>query len=382
MIVFKTFLKVLKACSFSIILYTVLLIVFGGINMQTGDGNTTFVASKPDILIVNHDDAVGITKNLIDYIEENSNVMNIKNQEDAVRDALFYRDIHYVIYIPEDFREDFLAGKKPTIQVESTGDYQASLAEMMLERYLKVANIYQSSGQSEEEIVQNIDDTLSKKVTVEMTSKLDTDNLSRAIFYYNFASYSILAGCIYVVCLILTSFRQEKIRKRTVVSSMSYQKLNRQLLLSSGLFALVLWIFYTLLGIFLLGEIMFTTHGLVLIFNSFLFTICALALSFLIANVVQNKNTINGIVNVVALGSSFLCGAFVPVELLPNFVLTIAHVLPAYWYIQTNEALRGIEVWNFDSLYPILINMGVILIFIIVFVLLTNIASKRKQKIG
>ena len=36
-----------------------------------------------------------------------------------------------------------------------------------------------------------------------------------------------------------------------------------------------------------------------------------------------NKNAINGIINVVALGSSFLCGTFVPVEFLPNRVFFI-----------------------------------------------------------
>ena len=55
MIIFKTFLKVLNKCKAPIIMYTVFLIFFGGFNMKTSDNSINFVASKPDILIVNQD---------------------------------------------------------------------------------------------------------------------------------------------------------------------------------------------------------------------------------------------------------------------------------------------------------------------------------------
>jgi len=381
MIVFKTFLKVLKACKVPIIMYTVFLISFGGINMQTSDTGTNFVASKPDILIINNDEEKGITKSLINYIEENSNIIDIKDNEDAINDALFYRDVNYVIYIPNNFREDFLNNKNPKIEVKSTGDYQSSLAEMMLERYLKVANIYNNSLDNEEDIIEKVNNTLSKETEVEITSKLDTNNLSKVAFYYNFASYSLLAGCIYVICLILSSFKEKNIKKRTIISSMNYKEYNRKLLLSNSIFSIVLWIFYVLLSFILLGDIMFTTHGLIYIINSFIFTLCALTIAFLIGNLVSNKDAINGIVNVVAIGSSFLCGVFVPMEFLPESVLKIAHILPTYWYIKTNELLRNIEIFNLETLKPIIINMFIIIVFIIIFIIITNIISGKKRKI-
>lgn len=109
---------------------------------------------------------------------------------------------------------------------------------------------------------------------------------------------------------------------------------------------------------------------------------CALTIAFLIATIVNNKNAINGIVNVIALGSSFLCGAFVPVEWLPKTVLTIAHLIPTYWYIQTNELLKTIEVFNFETLKPVIVNMGIILVFAVIFVVITNVVTKKKRRIG
>lgn len=378
MTVFKTFLKVVNKYKATIIMYTVILIAFGGFNMQTSENSTSFVASKPDVLIINQDEEKGLTQNLMEYIKENSNIIDIKETQEAINDALFYRDVNYIIYIPENYRQDFLNGENPKIKIKSTGDYQASLAEMMLERYIKVANIYQGNMESEEELISKINETLSKQTEIEITSKLDINNLSKATFYYNFASYSILAGCVYVICLILSSFKEEKIRKRTIISSMNYEKYNRELLLSNSLFAIIMWLFYVALSFILIGKTMFTAQGLIYITNSFIFTICSVTIAFFIANLVNNKNAINGIVNVVALGSSFLCGAFVPVEWLPDSVLKLAHILPSYWYIQSNEIIKTLETVNFETLKPIMTNMGIILLFSIVFVILTNIISKKK----
>lgn len=382
MTVFKTFLKVLNKCKLPIIMYTVFLIFFGGFNMQTSENNTNFVAEKPDVLIINKDEEKGITKNFVDYIKNNSNIIDIENDEEKVNDALFYRDVNYIIYIPENYREEFLKGNNPEIEIKSTGDYSASYTEMLLSRYIKIANTYVKNVESEEELTSKINETLSKETKIEISSKLDTDNLSKACFYYNFANYSILAGLVYVICLILSSFKKENVQKRTIISSMNYKKINRKLLLSSSLVAIGLWLSYVVLSFILVGNIMFTTHGMMYILNSFIFSICALTIAFLIGNLITNKNAINGIINVVALGSSFLCGAFVPMELLPDSVLKIAHILPSYYYISTNEMLKQLEVINLDTMKPVITNMGVIVIFTAIFIIITNVVSRKKRKIG
>jgi len=253
---------------------------------------------------------------------------------------------------------------------------------MLLERYVKVANIYQGEIESEEELINKINETLSNETNVEITSKLDTNNLSKATFYYNFASYSIMAGAIYVICLIIYSFKEEKVRKRTAISSMNYKTHNRQLLLSNILFALVLWTLYVALSVILIGNVMFDKHGLVYILNSLIFTICAVTIAFLIGNIVSNKNAINGIVNVIALGSSFLCGAFVPMEWLPDSVVMIAKVLPSYWYIRSNDLLKTMEEINFSTLEPIFVGCIVLFSFCVLFIVLNQLVLKYQQKRG
>ena len=167
-----------------------------------------------------------------------------------------------------------------------------------------------------------------------------------------------------------------------MISSTSYKKINQKLLLSLGVIAILLWIFYIALAFILLGKVIFEAHGILYIINSFIFMIVSLSLAFLIGNIVNSKTAINGIINVVALGSSFLCGAFVPMEWLPKYVVSISHILPSYWYIKTNELIKTIEVINLKSIEPLIKNGLVLIIFMIIFITITNIISKKKRRIN
>lgn len=381
MTVFNTVLKIVNKYKFTIILYMVMLIFFGGMNFKTNNNSVNYVATKPDIFIINHDEEVGITKDLIAYLGKNTNIKDLDNNDESINDALFYRDISYVIYIPENFRSDFLNGKNPRINVKTTKEYNSILAENLLDNYIKTAIVYRSNTISEEELIQKVNQVINVSTPVEVTSKLDTNTLSQVTLYFNFLNYCILAGCVYVICLLLSSFRENNIHKRVVISSTNYKKLNRKLLISMGVISFILWILYIALAFILLGSVVISKHGIIYIINSLIFMICALTLAFLIGNIVNNKTAINGIINVVALGSSFLCGAFVPMEWLPDSVLKLAHIFPTYWYIKTNELLKTMEVINFDTLKPIIMNMIVILGFMVIFVFITNVVSNKKRKI-
>ena len=113
-----------------------------------------------------------------------------------------------------------------------------------------------------------------------------------------------------MICLVLTSFQGLPIRKRITISSMNYKKHNAILLASNLLFAMALWLFYGLISFVIVGKAMFSAQGAMYLVNSFVFTLCALTMAFLISSIFNNKEAVNGIVNVVALGSAFLCGAF------------------------------------------------------------------------
>ena len=380
MTVFKTFFRIVNKLKPTIILYTALLIIFGAVNMKTSDNNINFVNSKPDILIINQDVNKGLTKNLIDYMKKNSNIVKVENNEEKINDSLFYREVSYVIYIPKDYRKNVLLGNNPKLDIKKTDEYDAHLSEMMLKRYIKLQNIYNEEAGSEDELITLINDNINDDVNVKITSKVDTSKTYNIAYYFNFASYSILAIIIYIICLVLCSFKEESISKRINISSINYKSHNNKILLASIVFSSIVWFLFVIIGVIVVGDIMFSLRGLISIINSLIFTFCALTLSILISSLTNNKNAISGIVNVIALGSAFLCGAFVPAEYLPSSVLNFAHILPAYYYINSNDLLKNIDVINISSMHPIIINMIIIIMFSILFIILNNVVTRKKRK--
>ncbi len=381
MTVFKTFLQVLKKNKFIVIMYTVILLIFGNFSMQSNQSSTNFEASKPTVFIVNEDKEEGITKDFIKYIKEKCDMAEIENSKEAIDDALFYEDLSLAVYIPQDFGKDFMEGKEPEITIKKRDSYYGSLAEMLLQRYIKVATIYQKNIKNEDELVAKINETISKDIETEVTTKIDTSALTKAARYYNFSSYSFLACLIYIISLIISTFNEEKVKKRTTISSYNYKKFNRILLLGNSLYAFVLWILYVVMSFVFVGPTMVSINGLLFIANSFIFVLCATTLAFFIANFVKNKDSINGIVNVIGLGSSFLCGAFIPQEWLPETVKIIGHVFPTYYFITGNETIAKLEKFNIDTLMPVIVNAGIVIAFSVVFVILTNLVTKKRRKV-
>ncbi len=382
MIVFKTILKILNKLKGMLILYTVMLILITSLT-QTSDNNITkFEESKPDILIINKDEHSDLTNNFVKYLAKHANLADIDiNAEEKINDALFYRDVNYVIYIPKNFTNDILQDKEPIINYKSTNDESASYSQMLVNKYIKTALIYKDYYQAND-LIKKINETLSTNTNVKIKTHLDTSKLSAATRYFNFLNYAFLAGCVYCISMILASLKEENVNKRTIISSYSLRKYNRIVLLSNACVIFLMWLFYMILSFILFKKLMVSFNGILYMINSLVFAFCGLTIGFLIGNITQNKNAIGGIVNVVALGSSFLCGCFVPISYLPNYVLKIAKILPSYYFVTNNELTKSIEIFSWSSIKPLFINTIVIICFGILFIIITNFINKKKQIIN
>lgn len=381
MTVFSTILKILNKLKGMLILYTVMLVAITTINQTSGNKVTNFEESKPDMLIVNNDSKNVITDGFVYYIKKHANIKDIDtSNQDKINDAIFYRDVNFVIYIPQNFGKDLKEGKEPSLKYKETGDEYASYSRMLVEKYIKTVKTYKDYY-SGSQLIEKVNNIVENDTKVQVKSSLDTSKMSTMTAYFNFLNYALLAGCVYCITMILASLKQENVRKRTIVSSFNYRKYNRIVLFSNAIVIVAMWILYMILSLILFKDSMFTANGLAFVLNSLVFALCGLSIGFLIGNITTNKTAIGGIVNVVALGTSFLCGCFVPFEYMPDYVLKIAHILPTYYFVANNQLIKTIESFNMDTLKPIFINVGVVLTFTIVFVILSNYISKKKQRL-
>ena len=378
MTVFKAFLKILNKNKGMIIFYTLLLIGISYMNFSSLESSRNFEQVKPKVHIRDNDNSV-ISKDFVAYVKENAKIVEVDNYGEALDDAIFYRDISYYVSIPENYFNDLINGVDTSLEIKKVNDYDATFAERFVNRYIRLLDFYKSQTTNQEELIKLVRGNLENTVDIQMTTKLDTNGLLKMASYFDFANYSIIASLVFIISIILNSFNNLNIHRRITISSMNYKKHNRYLLLSNLLLSFCLFIVYVLGAIVSVGETVLTYHGLVCVINMGIFIVCSTTFAILIGSLITNRDAIGGLINVVALGSSFLCGSFVPQTYLPSTVLAIGHIFPSFYYIEANDLMQKIEIFNLDSLKPIIINNLIVIGFTIVFIILTNIIIKKKR---
>lgn len=382
MIVFKSYFKIIKKYIPTIVMYTGIFLLFAVLSsIYNQNPSTTFSAVKPNIIIINNDQNGLLTDSFISYLKENANI-EIKDKIDSkVEDALFFRKADYVMTIKENFSKDFMLGKNPKIITKKIpSSYSGAITEILLNNYLDIANLYVRSGVDEKTITTNIINDLNNKIEVDLINQSKVSDITKLSYYYNFANYTFLGIIILIVGIIYSSFNKEMVKKRNLASPMPLNNINRQITLGNLCFCILIWLLYLFFAIILYNKALFTINGLLMMLNSLLFVILALLIGTIIGNLVKNTEANNSIANLISLGSSFICGAFVPQELLGSGVLSFARVLPSYWYIKTNNELSNITSYSFSSLKNVYANIIILIAFIIIYYIILELIIRKKQR--
>lgn len=391
MIVFKTFWRIMKRYWWIVFIYVAILTSLSVINLKTAPV-TDFVDTKPEITIVSQDPSdlatKPFTKNFLNYLSKNTKIIDLKESETT--DALFYQKISMILYIPEDLESKIISGQKITLDYRTSGNYTAELSKNLIKRYFELQRIeiLESKNSSKEQsnilpedsekIISSLNQRLDQSPTVRLASKNAT-NLSKIAAFFNFASYTIMAIILYVTCFINASFNKSPVKKRTMVSSLHLKKYSFSLLLANSIFAFSVFVLLTTLSFFVLGDIVLTPFFIFEILNILLYTLAALTLAELVSTFNLSRDAVSGVVNLLSLAPAFLSGAFVPTYFLPSFVLTIAHIFPTYWFIDTNNKITTMTEFNFSSFLTILPNLLVLVLFSIIFIVANLVLSKKKR---
>ncbi len=381
MIVFKNYLKITKLYIKIIIVYTAIFIGISVISSLNNNQNqASYEKEKVNIAFINNDHSEFIDC-FRDYVKENATIVDIDNNEESLKDALFFRKVDYIMIIPKSFTEDFIKEKDVVIKTMQVPDsYGAMYSKTLMNKYLNTARIYLKADIDIHDLSLKVKEDLSFETKVHMNNPIDNDDLKSIASFYNFSNYALLAIIIVVISMVIVSFNKIEIKKRNLVSSLSYNRINLQLLLGNIIIALGIWFIYVFISFILYTEAMLSIHGLLFVINSLCLLIFILTFSFFLTKLTDNRELISGISNVVSLGCSFLGGAFVPQEYLGSFVLNIAHLTPSYWFIKNNNMITTLTSFSFEDLSPIFFNMIILLLFALVFYVLVFIVTSFQKK--
>jgi ABC-2 type transport system permease protein len=126
---------------------------------------------------------------------------------------------------------------------------------------------------------------------------------------------------------------------------MKNSKYTFQLFFGSGLFVLAVWLILIVIGAFLNKE-MYTGRAWYAVFNSFIFAVVVASIAVFTSSFEPSENVLNLITQVLSLGMSFICGIFIPMDMLSDSVLSVARFLPAYWYVRANNMIADISPYS------------------------------------
>ena len=384
--VYKAYFKIIKKnigqLSIYLIIFLLFAIIFG--KVSTSPKDTDFESTKVNKSIINKDENSKLISGLTDYLKENANIVDVGTSKEDLQDALFFREAEYIITIPKGFTKEILKGNKD-INIEKTvipNSTSEIYMDNLINRYLNTVKMYTSTidNISQAKLVSNVNKDLSHTTDVKIkTYDNDYSNNASCANYYNFFAYSMFAVLILGISLVMISFNNKDLKRRNLASSLSMKNMNIQMVFANITYAVVVWFVMIIASFIMFKNYMFTINGLLSLLNSFVFTLAALSISILISNLVTSRNALSAVVNVIALGSCFISGVFVPQQYLGDTVLSIAKFNPTYWYVKANDDIAILVNYSNENMRPIFMSMIIVLGFALAVYAVTLVVIKQKR---
>ncbi|WKY44903.1 ABC transporter permease [Eubacteriaceae bacterium ES2] len=383
--VYKTFFKIIlknrMQLGIYLIVFTVLTLIFTV--SYSSPTSTDFLESKIDIAIINEDTDSVFMQGFISYLTDYANIVDLPDDPQSLQDALYFREVEYVLRIPAGFTDSFLNDQ--TINLEKTtvpNSTSATFMDLRINQYLNTAQTYMNYGNvvSQYDLVKSLKNDLSNSAPVTLHSHTDeSDGAEKMAYYYNFMAYSLFAILILGVCAVMLVFNDSDIKKRNFASPLRTLNYNSQLIMGSLSFAVIAWLLMVTLSFIINSDFMFSEKGLLLILNSFVFTMSALSISFFISNLVKSRSAMSAVANVFALGTAFISGVFVEQVYLGDTVLSIASFTPTYWYVKSNNAITSAASLSGSTLSDILTWIALVLGFGVAILGVTLVLLKNRK---
>src|SRR5690554_5316501 len=197
--VYKLYFKLLKKAIPTLLVY---IGVFLAITIMTtlssqGNSNDVFQETKVRTAFINHDEDSPLLQGFKSYLGKSTEFIEIDESQETMQDALFFREVTYILTIPKGFTEDFLNGKDPSFISYTVPDSATNHnVDMAVNTFLNTARVYRNNIEniSAEELVGKIAQDLDIQVVVDLYSEeVDKVDNTRQIYFQNYLVFAILS---------------------------------------------------------------------------------------------------------------------------------------------------------------------------------------------
>ncbi|WP_418418806.1 ABC transporter permease [Blautia sp.] len=378
MTVFKGYMKVIRQNRGLILLYVTIFFACT-ILMQSMAGKTekSYQAESLKVAVADGDGGI-LAKALETYLGNFHEIIPMENDISAMQEKLFYREVEYIVRIPDKFVEKcILNGEK--ISVTTIPDtYSGIYVDQQINSFFNNAKACLAAGLTEEETAGALTEKIPVKVA--LIGKIGSTDNPGYMYYFRYLPYLFLALFGFVAGNILIVFSKKEVKNRMLASPVSARRQSLEGLLSMALFGVCVMVFTLLAAVIYYGEDLYGNENFgYYLLNTLAVFLVSMSVAYLAGTLAANKDALTGIVNILSLGMCFLCGVFVPLEYISKGVKTVSQFLPVYWYERANDILSSFTVLTENARIQIFQAVGIQLVFCIALISLTLVISKYRR---
>lgn len=381
MTVYKLYLKIMKANVGTIVLY---LAIFFGITMilqsvtkDTAAGSYSAQSLKVGIV---DEDGGALAHSLTDYLGTCHEILMLEDDTKILQENLFYGNVDYIVRIPANFKKVCLEDGQKLSVTKIPGSYNGYYVDQQMNNFLNNAAAYDAAGYTDDELILALSQEATAAVSLIST---DTNDGTQTAYnyYFQLLPYLFLSVLCYVFGYILIAIHKGQLPKRMAASAVSARRQSLEGLLAAATLGMGLWLFCIVMAVILYQKPLLGDSGFVYyLANSFALMLVTLAIAYFISTLVNNRDALTGITNILSLGMSFLCGVFVPLNIMSKGVRNAAQLLPVYWFENANKLLYEYGSITGSVRTSVLSSIGIQLVFAAAFVGIALAVTKYKRQ--
>lgn len=381
MTVFKGFLLITKRNIHMMFLYIAIFLTIAiSVQKMTGGNQSGFAQESLNIAVIDRDGGK-LARGLADYLAQYHTLVDLPDDPSVIQDRMFYREVYYIVTIPEDFEDRCLYGEELLPVTKIPGSNSGFYVDQQINTFLNDVRVMAASGFSLADAVAEVIDNSKDTAQVTMLDKngFGGEQPLHAVMF-QFIPYILISILCYSLGSIMIAFHNPDVKRRMMCSAIPVRRQNHQLVLGYVLVGIIVWLICTLMPFLLYREDFVNDPNMpYYLVNSFLMTLVALSLAFLVSTLISRNELISAVVNVISLGMSFLCGVFVDLDILGKGVRTFAQFLPVYWYELANNLLAGNQSLSRAQTVSLLTDYGMQLLSAAVILGVALVISRNRR---
>ncbi|MGN0275113.1 MAG: ABC transporter permease [Chordicoccus sp.] len=364
----------------------VLFVTIGMASQTEKTQENIFSRGSVDIAIVDEDGGAA-AEGVVRFLRKNNSVTLTDASAEALSRKLYYREIDFVIRIPEGFTEslfDLSADNENEELIVSSvpGSTEGQFMKAELSQFLNQMRALRISGMTDEEAADRASSLADDEATVSIRKGRSTERSQPGYSYaFRLLPYLYLSVLIYAVGTVMQAFSGRTVRARIAASPVTGLSQVLQRCLAFFVLFAGLWLVSMLLPA-LIGHTEFygSAYMGLYIGNSLLLLADCASVAMLAGSLVHSTQALSAMVNIIGLGVSFMCGVFVPLGIMGKGMRSVGRFLPFYWYETVNDLLGSYDLLSRQAMTQVRSAFLIQAAFVAALITVTAVLARGRRR--